>query len=268
MRGNTTDCTPSLPLPRPRRIAQALEHTRKEVVLEAVVERNLRGGAHHDDRPPGVEPQLSKDRGVGLEVGEVVLLLQPRVGAHLATCAIAVEALGWDRLGHDHRPRQAAVDLVLHGCPLVVEHRGTGDPQQGSGDAHVVGAMAERDVEEAAGEGGGGGVLAPRSPRLGVRPTQQRPRAQREAARLRGQPLPAVAADRGVGDLEAAQQPQRLGEVARGHPHLVAVALQRLDHRSHDQHVGAVGEVDPDAHRQTVSPGDSGQAPARCTQVS
>ena len=117
-------------------------------------------------------------------------------------------------------------------------------------------------------EGEGGWILD--SPRLGTGPARQRARAQRQAARLRGQPLAAVVPDRGVGDLEAAQQPQRLGEVARGHPHLVAVALERLDHRSHDEHVGAVGEVDPNAHRQTVSPGDTWQAPGcapRCHET-
>ncbi len=223
-----------------------------------MVERDLRWGAHHDDRPAGVEPKLAEDRWIGLEVGEVVLLLQARVGAYLGARPVAVETLGGDRLGHDHRARQATVDLVLHGRPLVVEHRGAGNPQQGSGDAYIVGAMAERDVEAAGGREGGG-VLAPRSSPLREGPAKQRPRAQREAAGLRGQPLAAVVADRGVGDLEAAQQPQRLGEVACRHPHLVAVALQRLDHRPHDQHVGAVGEVDPDAHHQTVSPGDTGQ---------
>ena len=185
----------------------------------------------------GVEPQLREDRGVGLEVREVVLLLEPLVRAHLSASAITLQPLRRDRVGHHHRARQAAVDLVLHGGPLVVEHRRARDPQQRGGDAHVVGAVAERDVEAPSG----------RAP-LPERPTRERGRTQRKARALRREPLAAVAADRGVGDLETAQQAERLGEVARRHPHFVAIALQRLDHRTHHQHVRTVGEVDPDAH--------------------
>ncbi len=49
---------------------------------------------------------------------------------------------------------------------------------------------------------------------------------------------------------QALAQLERLGEVARGHPHLVAVRAQPLDHRAHDEHVRAVREVDPDAHAE------------------
>ncbi len=50
------------------------------------------------------------------------------------------------------------------------------------------------------------------------------------------------------GIAKRSQQPQRLREVARRHLHLVAVRLQHLDDGPHDEHVGAVGEVYPDAH--------------------
>ena len=63
------------------------------------------------------------------------------------------------------------------------------------------------------------------------------------------QPPAAVVADRRVRDAQALAQLDRLGEVARGHAHLVAVRAQALDHRAHDEHVRAVREVDPDAHR-------------------
>jgi hypothetical protein len=82
------------------------------------------------------------------------------------------------------------------------------------------------------------------------------------AQRRSAEALAAVATDRGVGDLETAQQPKRLREVARGDAYLVPVALQRLDHGAQDEHVGTVGEVDPDAHRQTVPPSGIGQMPA------
>ena len=127
--------------------------------------------------------------------------------------------------------------MVLDGGPLVVEHRGARDAQRGRGDGDIVGAVAERDVE------------APIGALLGVRPAEQRAGARGEPAGLRGEALAAVAADRGVGDLQALQQPERLGEVASGDVHLVAVLAQQLDDGAHDEHVGAVGEVDPDAHR-------------------
>ena len=48
---------------------------------------------------------------------------------------------------------------------------------------------------------------------------------------------------------EALAQLERLGEVARGHRDVVAVGAQALDHGAHDEHVRAVREIDPDAHR-------------------
>ncbi len=97
--------------------------------------------------PRGVEGELHEHGGVGLEVGEVVLLLEALIRAHLAPGAVAVETLGGDRVGHDDGLGQAAVDVVLHRCPLVVEHRGAGDAQGEGGDGYVVGAVAEGDVE-------------------------------------------------------------------------------------------------------------------------
>ena len=58
-----------------------------------------------------------------------------------------------------------------------------------------------------------------------------------------------MAPNGGVGDFKAAQQLQRLREIAGGDAHLVTVLAQQLDDGAHDEHVGAVGEVDPDAHR-------------------
>ena len=129
--------------------AQALEHAREEVVVEAVVERHLGRRAHDEDGAGAVEPQLIEDRRVGLEVGQVVLLLEALEAAQLGARAVAPQALDRDRLGHDHRARQAAVDLMLHCRPLVVEHRGARHTHDPRGHAHVVGAVAERDVEAA-----------------------------------------------------------------------------------------------------------------------
>ena len=49
---------------------------------------------------------------------------------------------------------------------------------------------------------------------------------------------------------EALAELECLGEVPRGHPHLVTVAAQALDQRAHHEHVRAVGQVDPDTHWQ------------------
>ena len=64
------------------------------------------------------------------------------------------------------------------------------------------------------------------------------------------QSLAAMVPDRGVGDVQALAQLERLCEVARGYANVVPVRMQTLDHRAHDEHVRAVCEVDPDAHRQ------------------
>jgi hypothetical protein len=57
-----------------------------------------------------------------------------------------------------------------------------------------------------------------------------------------------VAADRRVVEPEALEQPERLREVARGDQDVVPTRAQRLDHRPHHEHVGRVGQVDPDMH--------------------
>ena len=65
------------------RAAQAREDVGEDVVLEAVVQRDHRRRAHDGQRLGAIEAQLVEDRRVGLEVGEVVLLLQPRVARSL-----------------------------------------------------------------------------------------------------------------------------------------------------------------------------------------
>ena len=110
---------------------------------------------------------------------------------------------------------------------------------------HVVGAVAEGDIE---------GRLGSRPALLRARPAHERCRARRQSERLGAQALAAVAPDRRVRDAKALAQLERLGEVARGHAHVVAVRSQALDHGAHDQHVRAVREIDPDAHgRRTLT---------------
>ena len=175
---------------------------------------------------------------VGLEVGEVVLLLEARVAAQLACGSVSVEPLGRYRLGYHNGPREAAVDAVLHGRPLVVEHRRAGYPQDRGGNGHVVGAVTERQVEAPAAGCAG----------LGAGPAHERSRARGEAERLGPETLAPVAPDRRLRDAEALAQLDGLCEVARRHTHLVTVRAQPLEDGAHDQHVGTVGQVDPDAH--------------------
>ena len=226
-------------------VAGAGEHVREQVVGEAVIQRHLRRRADDRDRALRIERQLGEDRRIGLEVGEVVLLLQTRIRANLAVRAVGLQALPRDRVGHDDRSRQAAVDVMLDRCPLVVEHRRRRDPQRRGRDGDVIGPVPERDVKACA--AGGANV--------GQGPAHERGRARRQASELGGQPLAAMAPDRCVVDVQALAQLERLREVARGHTHVVAVRAQALDHGAHDEHVRTVRKVDPDSHGRTGRPG-------------
>ena len=59
------------------------QHVREERVPVPVVERDVGRRADDDEHAVAVEPELVEHGGVGLEAREVVLLLQPRVAAHL-----------------------------------------------------------------------------------------------------------------------------------------------------------------------------------------
>src|SRR2546430_16787055 len=72
---------------------------------------------------------------------------------------------------------------MLHSGPLVVEHRRAWHTHDPRGHAHVVGAVAERDVAAAR------AALA----RVLARPAHQRCRARGQSPRLRGQALAAAA---------------------------------------------------------------------------
>jgi len=66
--------------------------------------------------------------------------------------------------------------------------------------------------------------------------------------------------DRRVLDLQPLAELECLGEIARRHPHLVAILAQALDQRPHDEDMRAVRQVDPDAHlRRTLT----GRRPGR-----
>ena len=169
---------------------------------------------------------------VRLELREVVLLLEAGVADQLAAArAVAGEPLGRDRLRHEHAVRQPAVDVVLRGRPLVVEHRAVRDPQQPRDDRHVRGAVRERAVEA-----------------LSARPAEQLAHAVGGRERLVAPVHAAVAADDEMGPAPVLEQLDRVGERPRRQRDLVARRLEPLDERPQDDHVCRVGEVDPDAH--------------------
>ena len=57
-----------------------------------------------------------------------------------------------------------------------------------------------------------------------------------------------MAPDGRVLDAEALAELERLREVARRYLHVMPVRAHDLDQRAHHEDVGAVREVDPDAH--------------------
>ena len=192
--------------------AQALEHLREQRVLEAVVERDLGRRAHHHDRLAAVEPELVEHGRVGLEVRQVVLLLEAGVAAQLA----ARRRSAYSRSGgiasrHDHRPCQAAVDAVLRHRPLVVERRRGRHAQQPGRDGHVVRPVAHRHVEAAR--------RAPSARARGCARRGRPPCSTRRSPRWR--PITVWSMPK------RSQQLERLGEVARGDLDLVPVGAHR-----------------------------------------
>ena len=178
-------------------VAEAVEQIGVDGVVDAVVERRDRRRAQDDDDARRVGADARQDAGVGLEVVEEVLLLEPRVLPQLArACAVALQALGRDRVGHDHAPCEAAADHVLERRPLVVEEVDRGDAQRARHDRQVVRAVGRREIE-----------AGPRA-----RPAPQRRGAPGQAAQLAAGRAPAVRADgQGVeaGDLVPARASAR-----------------------------------------------------------
>jgi hypothetical protein len=169
------------------RESTTVEHPAEQVVLEAVIERDRRRRAHHGDRLLRVQAEIGRHLRVGLEIRQVVLLLEAGIASQLATRAVAVQPLGRDRLGNHDRLRQPAVDVVLHRGPLVVERGGAGDPQQRRGNRDVVGPVPDGQLKRA---------VAPR-------PAHKLAGAGGQPEGLVEQSRAAVVADRGVLDPES-----------------------------------------------------------------
>jgi len=198
----------------------------------AEVERVGRRRAHHAQQLRAGDAERLEHAAVGLEVRQVVLLLQARIADQLfAARAVAGEALGRDRLRHEHPVGQPAVDVVLDRRPLVVEHRRVGDTQRPRDHRHVGRAVGERAVE----------ALPPR-------PAEQLAHAAGGSERLVAPPHAAVAADHEMRATPIFEQLDRVRQRPRGQRDLVPRRLEALHERPQDDHVCRVGEVDPDAH--------------------
>ena len=216
----------------------AAQHARQQRGLRAAeVERVGGRGAHDVEDLRALDAELGEHAAVGLEVGEVVLLLEARVADQLAPAgAVAREPLGRDRVRHEHAVRQPAVDVVLGGGPLVVEHRAVGDPQQPRDDR------------------------AGRSSRGRARGRSAAARAQREqprdavagGERLVAAAHAAVAADDEMRVAPVLEQLDGVRQRPRRQRDVVTRRLEPLDERAQHDHVRRVGEVDPDPHGEWV----------------
>jgi hypothetical protein len=200
--------------------AEPLEHAREERISVPVVERDLRGRPHDYEHARPVEP-CDRLR-CGLEVGEVVLLLQSLVAAQLRRPrSEAGQPLGRDRVGHDDPGRGAAAELVLQPRVLVVERGRARDPEAPCSQRELVGAVCERHVE----------VALAREPMEGVEAAEERPRLAEPACTAVPRP------DDVVRNAVQLQQLERLGVLARRHLDLVSPRSEQLDQRPEERHV-------------------------------
>ncbi len=197
-----------------------------------VVERHVGRRPQHDEHACRVDGELLEQRAVGLEVGEVVLLLQPRVLQQLRrNGAVLLQPLRRDRVGHDDLRRRAAAELMLDRRVLVVERRRRRNAEPPRRDRQLVRPVRERDVEIAA-----------------LRPLAQRAEPVRHQSRLLHARPAAVLADHRCLEAVQLEQLQRLRVVACRDLDVVAAPAHDLDQRPEDERVRARGHVDPDPH--------------------
>ena len=219
-------------------VGQAVEHPGEQRVLEAVVQRHVRRRAHDHERPVPVDRELPQHGLVGLEVGQVVLLLQARrsAAASRAPRSGTGARAGWRRAP---RRRAPAGSSRCAGPPRTRSRR----PWRSGCAAGAAATVTSFEPWPIA-----------TSKRAPARPAREREAARGEPDGLAAAAAAAVMADRRVLDPEALAELERLGEVARGHLHLVPVLAHRLDQRPQHQDVRAVGQIDPDTHRSASYP--------------
>ena len=171
----------------------------------------------------GVEAERSRDRRVGGEPGERVLLLEPREAPNLPSpCAEGVEAALRDHLGDDDPGCGPAPDAVLHARVLVVEGVRRRNPEEARCERELMRCVREGEIERP-----GAGKAAKRS-----QSSRHRTGLPQGARSSVGRP------DHGVRQAGILEQLERLGKVARGERHLVSALLQEGDERPEEDDVG------------------------------
>jgi len=120
-------------------VADEGERLREERIGVAMVERDVGRWAQHDEHAVRVDAELLRHCSVGLEVREVVLLLEPGIPQKLRRLdAEASEALGRNRVRHDHLRRRTHAELMLQHRELVVMCGRTRDPEPPGGHGELV----------------------------------------------------------------------------------------------------------------------------------
>ncbi len=216
--------------------SQLLERSRKQRISRAVIERDVRRRTQHHEDPCRVDSERARDVGVGLEIGEVVLLFEAGVAGELRRPEpVAPETLRRDGFGYDDARRGSGAELVLRERELVVERRRGWNAEAPRRQRQVMRAVCE-----------------PRIERPFTRPPAQLPEAACHCLSLsRSRPASVRADDRRV---DAVQFEQLLGLCERTGRHLdlVPVLLEKSDQRAKEGHVRGVRDVDPDAHRRRL----------------
>ncbi len=212
----------------------AVEHIAEERVPVPVIERDIRRSPNDDEHPLPVEPELVEDAGVGLEVAQVVLLLQAGVAAYLGRGRTEhVEPVLRDGIRNDDPAGSPAAQAVLHARELVVERVPRRDPERPRDEWKLVRRVGEREIE---------------LPCLGI--AAERTQATCHRSRLADPACASVTRpDDVVLDVVEAQELDRLGVLARCHANLVSATPEQPDQGAKERHLGRVRDVDPDAHR-------------------
>ncbi len=210
-----------------------------------MVERDVWGSPDDDEDAIPVDEQLGEHARVGLEVVEVVLLLQPRVLEELRRADAELRhPLERDRFGDDDLRGRPVAEVVLERRVLVVVGRRARDAEPSGRDRQLVGAVREGEVEAAP-----------------LRPALQRPQATGERSGLAEPGAATVAPDHLGVDLVLREELECLGVVARRHLDLVALLPEERDQRAKHQHMGRRRDVDPDLHLAKASSRGSRSAP-------
>ena len=129
-------------------VAEVAERLWEERVRMAVIGRDVGRRPEDDQHSVAVDVQVVEHARIGLEVREVVLLLQARVAEQLGwPDTETLEPLCGNRVRNDHLRGRAHPEVVLEHGELVVVRRCTRDAEPARAHRQLVGAVGEREVE-------------------------------------------------------------------------------------------------------------------------